>query len=98
MYHENGLRTFTSRSHSVDEIWALVTQQLNLTVVLALNPMITLALLPFLVLADEQEVCNDAPNAQEERQVSEYHAVTRSVLWRVFLHVDVACDDSCGSC
>lgn len=74
----------------IQEVWPAVSKQVNLTLALALDPVVTFALLTLLVLADEEEVRGNAPNAKEQRKVSKYHAVADSVLWCVILQVNVA--------
>lgn len=81
-------------SQSVHEIRAFITQQLNLTVIQSLDPLITLAATALGVLATQQQILHDRATEQEQDQVAQNNAVTRVVAGLILVAVDIGRDDS----
>lgn len=76
----------------VEEVRSLVSQHSNLSIVLALDPVIALALSSLLVLGLEQKVCHQAAAEQEEGQVCQHNSMAKVVFWLILSSVDVRAD------
>lgn len=76
-------------SQRVNEIRSFITQQLDLVLVQALDPVVAFAASALAVLTPQQEVLHHGSTKEEQYQVAEYYSVTGVVFWLVMIAVDV---------
>ena len=81
-------------SQSVNEIRSFVTQQLNLTLVQALNPVVAFATSALGILTSQQDVLQHGSTKEEQDKVAEYYSVAGVVFRLIIVAVDVGCDDA----
>lgn len=82
-------RPFHPCSQRVKEIRSFVTQQLDLALVQALDPVVAFATSALAVLTPQQEVLHHGSAKEEQDQVGEYYSVTGVVVWLIIIAVDV---------
>lgn len=91
------LRLCNQFSGHVQEIRTLVTQRLDLRLVLAFDPVIPLSGPPLFILGLERKVRRQTAEEEEQRHVRQHDAVAEVVFRLVFCAVDVAAYDACFS-
>jgi hypothetical protein len=81
-------------SQRVNEIRSFVTQQFDLAMLQALDPVVAFTASALAVLTSQQEVLHHGSTKEEQDQIAEYYSVAGVVFWLIIIAVDVGCDNA----
>jgi hypothetical protein len=81
-------------SQRVNEIRSFVTQQLDLAMLQAFDPVVAFTASALGILTSQQEVLHHGSTKEEQNQVAENYSVAGVVFWLIIIAVDVGCDNA----